>query len=41
MAIYANAKMAAVVIAALPLVVLYFSAQRFFVAGAMLGATKE
>lgn len=39
--IYANAKMAAVVIAALPLVILYFSAQRFFIAGAMLGATKE
>lgn len=39
--IYANAKMAAVVITALPLVVLYFSAQRFFVAGALLGATKE
>jgi len=39
--IYANAKMAAVVITALPLVLLYFSAQRFFVAGAMLGATKE
>ena len=39
--IYANAKMAAVVIAAVPLIVLYFSAQRFFVAGALLGATKE
>jgi putative aldouronate transport system permease protein len=39
--IYANAKMAAVVITALPLVVLYFAAQRFFVAGALLGATKE
>ncbi len=39
--IYANAKMAAVVISALPLVVLYFAAQRFFVAGALLGATKE
>lgn len=39
--IYANAKMAAVVIAAMPLVVLYFFAQRFFVAGALLGATKE
>jgi putative aldouronate transport system permease protein len=39
--IYANAKMAAVVISALPLVVLYFFAQRFFVAGALLGATKE
>ena len=38
--IYANAKMAAVVIAALPLVLLYFSAQRFFVAGALLGSTK-
>jgi putative aldouronate transport system permease protein len=39
--IYANAKMAAVVISAVPLVILYFSAQRFFVAGALLGATKE
>jgi putative aldouronate transport system permease protein len=39
--VYANAKMAAVVISALPLIVLYFSAQRFFVAGALLGATKE
>ena len=39
--VYANAKMAAVVISAVPLVVLYFFAQRFFVAGALLGATKE
>jgi putative aldouronate transport system permease protein len=39
--VFANAKMAAVAISALPLVVLYFSAQRFFVTGAMLGATKE
>ncbi len=39
--VYANAKMAAVVISALPLIVLYFFAQRFFVAGALLGATKE
>lgn len=39
--VFANAKMAAVVITALPLVILYFSAQRFFIAGAMLGATKE
>ena len=39
--VYANAKMSAVVISALPLIVLYFFAQRFFVAGALLGATKE
>ena len=39
--VYANAKMAAVVISALPLIALYFFAQRFFVAGALLGATKE
>ena len=39
--VYANAKMAAVVVSALPLIVLYFFAQRFFVAGALLGATKE
>lgn len=39
--VYANAKMAAVVISALPLIVLYFFAQRFFVTGALLGATKE
>jgi putative aldouronate transport system permease protein len=39
--VYANAKMAAVVISALPLIVLYSFAQRFFVTGALLGATKE
>lgn len=39
--VFANAKMAAVVITAVPLVVLYFSAQRFFVTGALLGAVKE
>jgi putative aldouronate transport system permease protein len=39
--VYANSKMAAVVISALPLIVLYFAAQRFFIAGALLGATKE
>lgn len=39
--IFANAKMAAVVITALPLVALYFSAQRFFITGAMLGSVKE
>jgi putative aldouronate transport system permease protein len=39
--IFANATMAAVVITAVPLIVLYFSAQRFFVTGALVGATKE
>lgn len=39
--IFANAKMAAVVITAVPLVALYFSAQRFFITGAMLGSVKE
>jgi putative aldouronate transport system permease protein len=39
--ISSNAEMAAVVITALPLVALYFSAQRFFVTGALVGATKE
>lgn len=38
--IFANAKMAAVVISALPLVLLYFFAQRFFVSGALLGSVK-
>jgi putative aldouronate transport system permease protein len=38
--VYANAKMAAVVISALPLVVLYSCAQRFFVAGALAGSVK-
>jgi putative aldouronate transport system permease protein len=39
--IFANAKMAAVVITAVPLVALYFSAQKFFITGAMLGSVKE
>jgi putative aldouronate transport system permease protein len=38
--IFANAKMAAVVLTAMPLVILYFFAQRFFTAGAFLGSTK-
>jgi putative aldouronate transport system permease protein len=38
--VFANAKMAAVVLTALPLVILYFFAQRFFTAGALLGSTK-
>ncbi|MEN6363640.1 MAG: carbohydrate ABC transporter permease [Rectinema sp.] len=38
--IFANAKMAAVVISAVPLVLLYFFAQRFFVTGALLGSVK-
>lgn len=38
--VYANAKMAAVVISALPLVTLYAFAQRFFVAGALAGSVK-
>ncbi|HOX32719.1 MAG TPA: carbohydrate ABC transporter permease [Spirochaetales bacterium] len=38
--VYANAKMAAVVISALPLVALYAFAQRFFVAGALAGSVK-
>jgi putative aldouronate transport system permease protein len=38
--IFNNAKMAAVVLTALPLVILYFFAQRFFTAGALLGSTK-
>ncbi|GAB1481811.1 carbohydrate ABC transporter permease [Treponema sp.] len=38
--IFANAKMAAVVLTALPLVILYFFAQRFFTTGALLGSTK-
>ncbi len=39
--IFSNAKMAAVVITAAPLVVLYFFAQRFLVGGVLLGAVKE
>ncbi|MDP3178370.1 MAG: carbohydrate ABC transporter permease [Spirochaetaceae bacterium] len=38
--VFANAKMAAVVIAALPLVILYLCAQRFFVSGALAGSVK-
>jgi putative aldouronate transport system permease protein len=39
--IFSNAKMAGVVLTALPLVVLYFFTQRFFNSGVTLGATKE
>jgi putative aldouronate transport system permease protein len=39
--VYANAKMAAVVISALPLIVLYVFAQRFFVVGAFEGSVKD
>jgi putative aldouronate transport system permease protein len=39
--VFANAKMAAVTLTALPLVALYFFTQRFFNAGVMLGANKE
>jgi putative aldouronate transport system permease protein len=39
--VYANAKMAAVVISALPLIALYAFAQRFFVVGAYEGSIKE
>jgi putative aldouronate transport system permease protein len=39
--IFANAKMAAVVLTALPLIVLYFTTQKFFNSGITLGATKE
>ncbi|MFA6689534.1 MAG: carbohydrate ABC transporter permease [Sphaerochaetaceae bacterium] len=39
--IFANAKMAAVVLTAAPLVVLYFFVQRFLTGGALLGAIKE
>jgi len=38
--VYANARMAAVVISAIPLVLLYAFAQRFFVAGALSGSIK-
>jgi putative aldouronate transport system permease protein len=38
--IFANAKMAAVVITAVPLVIVYFAAQRYFVAGAFVGSVK-
>lgn len=39
--IFANAKMAAVVLTALPLVVLYFCIQSFFSSGIMIGSIKE
>lgn len=39
--IFANAKMAAVVMTALPLVVLYFFTQSFFSSGIMIGSVKE
>jgi putative aldouronate transport system permease protein len=39
--VFSNAKMAGVVLTALPLVFLYFFTQKFFHSGAMLGATKE
>ena len=38
--IFANAKMAAVIITAVPLVIVYFAAQRYFVAGAFIGSVK-
>jgi len=38
--IFANAKMAAVVLTAIPLVVLYFFTQSFFTSGVMIGAVK-
>jgi putative aldouronate transport system permease protein len=38
--IFANAKMAAVVLTAIPLVVLYFFTQSFFTSGVMIGAIK-
>jgi len=39
--IFANAKMAAVVLTALPLIVLYFFTQSFFSSGIMIGSIKE
>lgn len=39
--IFANAKMAAVVLTAAPLVILYFFAQKFLTGGVLLGAIKE
>lgn len=39
--IFSNAKMAAVVISAAPLVIIYFMAQRFLVGGVLLGAVRE
>ncbi|MDY0289961.1 MAG: carbohydrate ABC transporter permease [Sphaerochaeta sp.] len=38
--IFANAKMAAVVLTAIPLVILYFFTQTFFTSGVMIGAIK-
>ena len=39
--VFNNAKMAAVALTAVPLVLLYFTTQKFFSSGVMLGATKE
>lgn len=39
--IFANAKMAAVVMTALPLIILYFFTQSFFISGIMIGSVKE
>ncbi len=39
--IFANAKMAAVVLTAAPLVVLYFFVQRFLTGGALLGPSRN
>ena len=39
--VFSNAKMAAVALTAVPLVLLYFFTQKFFHSGVMLGATKE
>ena len=39
--IFANAKMAAVVLTAIPLVILYFFTQSFFSSGIMIGSIKE
>ena len=39
--IFANAQMAAVVLTAVPLVILYFFTQDFFNSGVTLGAVKE
>jgi putative aldouronate transport system permease protein len=39
--IFSNAKMAAVALTAIPLVLLYFMTQKFFSTGVILGATKE
>jgi putative aldouronate transport system permease protein len=39
--VFANAKMAAVALTAVPLVIIYFFTQRFFHTGVLLGSTKE